>query len=293
MLHWALVLLLSIASLGVFGLVWSFVQARWVRRIDPDSHALKLLGIGTGCLVAGTAMAVAAVMVAVSKGSSDPVLLLAWAGLLIPGKLLTLGWLVLYIVAHFTMANSTQRHAASQGIALEYGGGTLFFFTVFYLQALLSWLARYETTGETAPAAAKGIFWVLTLLMLFVLGVVAAIALPNYADQVIRTQVAEGEVLAAPAKAAMLAYYQRHHALPADNTAAGLAHSASISGSYVSAVNVAGGAVTVSFDTPDARRDIRHQALVYFPVIDDDHLRWDCNAYSTVPAKDLPRSCRK
>ena len=129
--------------------------------------------------------------------------------------------------------------------------------------------------------------------MLFVLGIVVAIALPNYANQAIRTQVAEGEVLGAPAKAAMVAYYQRHHVLPADNVAAGLAHSTSISGNYVSAVNVAGGAVTVSFDTPDARGDIRHQALVYFPIIDGDHLRWDCNAYSTVPARDLPRSCRK
>jgi Tfp pilus assembly protein PilE len=285
-LHWALVWLFAIATLGMFALAWSFVQARWVRLVDPRSNAQKLLGIGTGGLVAGAAVTQAGAYAA-RHGLSDAVVLL------VDGRLLMLGWLVLYVVAHFSMADSTRRHAASQGIALEVSGGTLFLFTVLYLQGLLSWLARCEASGETSPAAPKGVFWVLSLLLAFLLGILAAIALPSYANHAIRAQLSEGEALATPAKAAMLTYYGRHHALPIDNLAAGLARSTSISGRYVSGVNVAGGAVTVTFDTPNARRDIRHQALVYFPVIEGDIIRWDCHAYSTVPDKDLPPSCQK
>ena len=38
-LHWALLLLLSIVSLGLFSRMWIFVQARFVKKIDPAGYA--------------------------------------------------------------------------------------------------------------------------------------------------------------------------------------------------------------------------------------------------------------
>ncbi|HET8898321.1 MAG TPA: pilin [Rhodanobacteraceae bacterium] len=286
-LHWALLWLFTIASLGVFGVIWSFVQAAWVRRIDPRSNAQTLLGIATACLAAGYGCVITAVMLVDTSapGMALPVLTI--------GRLLLLGWLIVHVVAYFSMTNSLRSQAVVSGFPLEIGGGTLFFFTLCYLQGQLRWLARWKASGQTSPAAPKGIFWILSLALVFAVGIVAAIALPRHEHHRIRAEVSEGALLADGAKRAMVEYYGKHHTLPFDNDAAGLARSGSISGRYVSSVNVAGGVVTVAFDTADADSRLRQQTLVFFPVTGPDGIRWNCLKYSTVPDEDLPVSCRK
>lgn len=41
-LHWALVLIISLFTCGLFGTVWNFVQSAWMRRVNPRSNALFL-----------------------------------------------------------------------------------------------------------------------------------------------------------------------------------------------------------------------------------------------------------
>lgn len=41
-LHWTLVLLLAIVTLGLFLDIWLIVQALWVRKQDPQNRALQL-----------------------------------------------------------------------------------------------------------------------------------------------------------------------------------------------------------------------------------------------------------
>ena len=38
-LHWALLLLLDLVTAGIFGIIWSFVQSDFARKIDSDSNA--------------------------------------------------------------------------------------------------------------------------------------------------------------------------------------------------------------------------------------------------------------
>ena len=45
-LHWALVLLFAALTCGIFAIVWMFIQAAWVRRIDPTCDALIVLAVG-------------------------------------------------------------------------------------------------------------------------------------------------------------------------------------------------------------------------------------------------------
>lgn len=87
--------------------------------------------------------------------------------------------------------------------------------------------------------------------------------------------------------------YARHGVLPVDNADTALPPAASISGRYVSSVNVAAGVVTVAFDTPDTTSSLRHQTLVYLPLITRQAVHWDCSTYSTVPRDSLPPDCRK
>ncbi len=49
-MNWGLLLFLYVITCGVFGLIWIFVQASFVKKIKPDSSALMWYGIGVGGL---------------------------------------------------------------------------------------------------------------------------------------------------------------------------------------------------------------------------------------------------
>jgi len=196
-------------------------------------------------------------------------------------------------VAYFSMAGSMRRNLIPIGLPVEIGGITLFFFNMYYLQGQLSWVARWKNTGQTVPKASKGIYWILLVLPVFIIAVLAAIAIPAYQGYVVRSQVAEGMVLADSAKAAFTEYYDSHHTAPSDNTAAGLAPSTSIAGKYVSSVDVSGGKITVAFDTVSANVTIRDKVLVLSPSVNASQISWTCSTESTIPATELPLSCHR
>ena len=167
-LHWGLVLLFSILTFGIFALVWPFIQANWVRKIDGDSKAMLLLGGGLACGLVGEVM---------SAGHRASAL----------GGLLTLAYFVLWIVGYFAMAGSIRRTLADYDLPVEIGGITLFFFNTLYLQGQLSWIARWQNTGSSQPRAPKGVFWLLWVPVFFI-AMLAAIAIPAYQNYVHRAQ---------------------------------------------------------------------------------------------------------
>jgi len=167
-MHWGVVLLLGVVTLGIFTLVWPFIQANWVRKIDSDSKATLWLGIGVGCLVVGEGMSIG------NPGSAF-------------GALLTLAYVVLFITAYFAMAGSIRRALGAYGLPVEIGGITLFFFNTLYLQGQLRWISRWQQTGASQPKAPKGVFWLLWVPV-FLLAMLAAIAIPAYQDYVHRAQ---------------------------------------------------------------------------------------------------------
>jgi Tfp pilus assembly major pilin PilA len=279
-----LVWLFTILTLGIFGLVWPFIQANWVRKIDGRCNAILLLGLAMGCFIVGYILYFAGF---VSRNSGG-------VGMIGLGGLLLLAYWVLRLVAYFSMAGSMRDKLASRELPLEIGGITLFFFTMFYLQGQLSWLARWKRTGQTSPKASKGVFWAIFCIVPFMIAILAAIAIPAYQDYIIRAQVSEGLVLGDGAKTAMAEYYANNDSLPADNSAAGLAQSTAITGKYVSSVDVSGGRITVSYDTPAANPTIRDKVLVLTPSKDGTGvIRWECSTGTTLPNMDLPISCRQ
>lgn len=284
-LHWALVWLFTVFSLGIFGLVWPFIQANWVRKIDRQSHATLLLGLAMACFVIGYPLYIVGIASILHGGTG----MIGLAGLLL------LAYWVLYLVAYFSMAGSMRDKLASRALPLEIGGVTLFFFTMYYLQGQLTWLERWKRTGQTTPRASKGVFWAIFCLVPFVIAILAAISIPAYQDYLIRTQVSEGMVLADGAKTAVAEYYANRHSLPADNAAAGLAQGTSIAGKYVSGVEVSDGTIVVSFATYRANGNIRNDVLVLNPSPDSSgQLRWRCGGTeTTVPQRYLPGSCRE
>ena len=86
------------------------------------------------------------------------------------------------------------------------------------------------------------------MIVVAIIGILAAIALPAYQDYTIRTQVSEGPSLMGGAKNAVADFWSDKGRFPGNNSSAGVAAAGSIVGSYVESVTVAsGGEITALY----------------------------------------------
>lgn len=132
------------------------------------------------------------------------------------------------------------------------------------------------------------------MIVVAIIAILAAIAIPAYQDYLIRTQVSEGMTLAGGAKLAVWDYVSNTGEYPPTNKSAGLAKSTSITGSYVSSVEVQDGVIKVLFDRPKANSHLTSAStfLVLSPISHTGSIDWTCKP-STVDGKYLPTVCRK
>jgi type IV pilus assembly protein PilA len=131
------------------------------------------------------------------------------------------------------------------------------------------------------------------MIVVAIIAILAAIAIPAYQDYLIRAQVSEGMTLASGAKAAVWDFVSNTGRYPPNNQSAGLAASTSISGSYVSSVDVTSGVIKVFYAGPKANSHISSSSkyLVLSPVSHAGSITWTCIP-STLDGKYLPTSCR-
>jgi type IV pilus assembly protein PilA len=130
------------------------------------------------------------------------------------------------------------------------------------------------------------------MIVVAIIAILAAIALPAYQDYLIRSQVSEGAVLADGAKTAVAEFYSNKGTWPNANISAGLAAPASIAGKYVSSVTVATGIITSTYGN-QANSKIATKALVFSPADAGGSVTWNCKTAATnVDPKYLPTACR-
>ena len=136
------------------------------------------------------------------------------------------------------------------------------------------------------------------MIVVAIIGILAAIAIPAYQDYTIRAQVSEGLNLSGGAKAAVTEYFQDRGVMPSDNTMAGLATPATqIAGKYVSSVQVgANGVITVTYGgiAAEAHSVITAKTLEMTPsTAQAGSVTWDCaSAGAAIANKHLPAACR-
>ena len=139
----------------------------------------------------------------------------------------------------------------------------------------------------------KGFTLIELMIVVAIIAILAAIAISQYQDYVIRSQVSEGSALADGVKTAMAEFEQNVGHFPSNNTSAGLALAGSILGSYVSGVNVGTvpGQVEVTYGRK-ANGKIANKTLVFSAVTHAGSIEWNCQNNGTVDAKYRPSSCR-
>jgi len=130
------------------------------------------------------------------------------------------------------------------------------------------------------------------MIVVAIIGILAAIAIPAYQDYTIRAQVSEGLNLSGAAKAAVTEYYQDQGAFPGDNATAGLEAAGNISGKYVTQVAVGGGGVISVTYGNSANSNIAGAVLTMTPLDNTGSVSWTCAGTGALVAKWLPAACR-
>jgi type IV pilus assembly protein PilA len=93
----------------------------------------------------------------------------------------------------------------------------------------------------------KGFTLIELMIVVAIIGILAAIAIPAYQDYTIRSQVSEGLAMAGASKAAVAETFAQNGTWPADNTAAGIGNAADITGKYVTQIEVNTGTITITY----------------------------------------------
>jgi len=129
------------------------------------------------------------------------------------------------------------------------------------------------------------------MIVIAILAILLAIAIPAYNDYSIRARVAEGVNLAAAAKVAVSEHRLDQGTFPADNVAAG--YETAITSLVTSVAITAGvpGEITVTYSADPSLGDAINQTLIYQPTFASGAVNWDCTN-GTLEAKYRPAECR-
>ena len=160
-------------------------------------------------------------------------------------------------------------------------------------------------------AVQKGFTLIELMIVIAIIGILAAIAIPAYQNYTIRSQVTEGLSLADGWKTSISEFYAQHGSFPAGADTAGSATTIAVAGAsqgkYVGTINVyAGGEIAVTYTGSQANTKLSGGILSLTPGLDGNYdVIWVCGtntaptgvsftapgSTTTISAQYLPSSC--
>jgi type IV pilus assembly protein PilA len=142
----------------------------------------------------------------------------------------------------------------------------------------------------------KGFTLIELMIVIAIIGILAAIAIPAYQDYTIRSKVSEGLNLAGAAKLAVSETYDSLGFFPAAQASYGLPAAGSIRGNYVSSIAVGGGTgvVTILYNsTLGGNPTANGQQITLTPsTVNAGSVTWGCQSVTNMPIKYRPANCR-
>ncbi|HGH6607016.1 TPA: pilin [Neisseria meningitidis] len=122
----------------------------------------------------------------------------------------------------------------------------------------------------------KGFTLIELMIVIAIVGILAAVALPAYQDYTARAQVSEAILLAEGQKSAVTEYYLNHGIWPGDNSSAGVASSSTIKGKYVKSVEVKNGVITAQMASSNVNNEIKDKKLSLWAKRQAGSVKWFC-----------------
>jgi len=141
-------------------------------------------------------------------------------------------------------------------------------------------------------ARQQGFTLIELMIVIAIIGILAAVAIPAYRDYVARAQVGEGIRMVGGLKNSISEIYMTEGTLTNADSGVGLLPVAtSVSGTYVQKAEVTDGVISVTFSSAPTVDGLGGKRVVFTPAPGPGGVQWTCSS-PDLPPSYVPSSCR-
>ena len=139
--------------------------------------------------------------------------------------------------------------------------------------------------------AQKGFTLIELMIVIAIIGILAAIAIPAYQDYIARSQMTEALNLASAQKTAVAETYGQIGTFEGiDSETNGIPKADTVTGSYVNDVAVDEGVITATMKNTNVSKGIKSGDLILTPKDKEGSIEWTCTS-TKIEQKYLPKAC--